>query len=154
MLGRRDTASAIFFRPPIISIGERIASQHTYPCGSCNRAHFFVRWCSCYDSKCTSSSSYITFSCWWSTSPEVVLRLRVGDLHLPGHVVRHAARALRLRVCDLHLPGVRYVSALVIYICQSPCFRRADPWPGASHKIRGAMRKCLARHFPIRSSNF
>ena len=56
-----------------------------------------------------------------------MLRLRVGDLHLPGHVVRHAARALRLRVGDLHLPGVRYVSALVIYICQSPCFRRADP---------------------------
>ena len=60
-------------------------------------------------------------------TPEVVLRLRVGDLHLPGHVVRHAARALRLRVGDLHLPGVRYVSALVIYICQSPCLRRADP---------------------------
>ena len=56
-----------------------------------------------------------------------MLRLRVGGLHLPGHVVRHAARALRLRVGDLHLPGVRYVSALVIYICQSPCLRRADP---------------------------
>ena len=45
-----------------------------------------------------------------------MLRLRVGGLHLPGHVVRHAARALRLRVGDLHLPGVRYVSASAIYI--------------------------------------
>ena len=56
-----------------------------------------------------------------------MLRLRVGGLHLQGYVVRHAARALRFRVGDVHLPGVRYVSALVIYICQSPCLRRADP---------------------------
>ena len=49
------------------------------------------------------------------------MRLRVGDLFLPGHVVRYAARALRLRVGCPRLPDVRYVFMLVAAVATARC---------------------------------
>ena len=118
MLGRRDTASAMFFDCPSSALESALqANTHTHVVRAVVRIF---------------SSGGVRATIQNVRHPVRALRLRVGDLHLPGHVVRHAVRALRLHVDDLHLPGVRFVSALVIYfhnrinismILKRPCER-------------------------------